>query len=179
MPKIQIRPGVATDVNTLMAIDHSSQTDYVWQLDVQNDEAQKTIFLREIRLPRSVVISYPRPVAALSESWNHRSGVLVALANGIVIGYTRMNETYIQCTALLTDVIVSPRYRRQGVATAMILAAQSWAISRKNNRMMIEMIAKNAPAIRLAQKLGFEFSGYNDAYYETKDIALFFGRSIS
>jgi hypothetical protein len=30
----------------------------------------------------------------------------------------------------------------------------------------------------LARKLGYEFCGYNDLYYETQDIALFFGRSI-
>jgi RimJ/RimL family protein N-acetyltransferase len=45
--------------------------------------------------------------------------------------------------------------------------------------MLLEMTSKNVPAIRLAQKLGFEFCGYNDAYYETQDIAIFFGRSIA
>jgi RimJ/RimL family protein N-acetyltransferase len=40
------------------------------------------------------------------------------------------------------------------------------------------MSSKNNSAIRLAQKLGFEFCGYNDQYYENKDIALFFGRLI-
>jgi RimJ/RimL family protein N-acetyltransferase len=44
--------------------------------------------------------------------------------------------------------------------------------------MLLEMSSKNSPAIRLAQKLGYEFCGYNDAYYELQDIALFFGRLI-
>jgi len=58
------------------------------------------------------------------------------------------------------------------------LAAQNWAENRHNNRILLEMTTKNIPAIRLAQKLGFEFSGYNDNYYESKDIALFFGRMV-
>jgi GNAT superfamily N-acetyltransferase len=161
-----------------MSIDHSCQTDYVWQMDIQRNESQTTVFFREIRLPRSVVISYPRPVAALAENWTRRSGVLIALVGTTVVGYTRMNDAYIQHTALLTDLVVTPRYRRQGVATALIMAAQTWAVNRKNNRMIVEMITKNAPAIRLALKLGFEFSGYNDMYYDSKDIAVFFGRSI-
>jgi len=43
---------------------------------------------------------------------------------------------------------------------------------------LLEMSSKNNPAIRFAQKLGYEFCGYNDQYYETQDIALFFGRYI-
>ena len=33
-------------------------------------------------------------------------------------------------------------------------------------------------AIRLAQKLGYDFCGYNDQYYPTQDVALFFGRAL-
>jgi RimJ/RimL family protein N-acetyltransferase len=58
------------------------------------------------------------------------------------------------------------------------MAAQSWALQRKDYRMVIEMSSKNNPAIRLAQKLGYEFCGYNDQYYETQDIAIYFGRLI-
>ena len=178
MPKIQIRSAVATDINTLIAFDHSSQTEYVWQMDVQRDETQTLVLFREIRLPRPVVISYPRPVAALSETWSRNSGILIALREDKIVGYGRMNDTLIQKTALLTDVVVSMPHRRQGVATALVLAAQTWASNRNNQQMIMEMITKNIPAIRLAQKLGLEFSGYNNTYYETKEIALFFGRSI-
>lgn len=178
MPEVHIRPAVATDVNTLISIDHTSQTDYVWQVDIQEDETQRTIRLREIRLPRTVDVSYPRPVAALSDTWNRRSGVLVALIGSIIVGYIRMNDTISPRAALITDLVVAPPNRRQGIATAMILAAQTLAVNRKNNRMIIEMITKNDPAIKMALKLGFEFSGYNERYYDTKDIAVFFGRKL-
>jgi ribosomal protein S18 acetylase RimI-like enzyme len=95
-----------------------------------------------------------------------------------VIGYVRMNDQTMPRAVWLTDIVVSPRYRRQGVGTALILAVQSWAIERKNNRAILEMPSKDSPMIGLARKLGYEFCGYNDLYYETQDIALFFGRSI-
>jgi ribosomal protein S18 acetylase RimI-like enzyme len=60
----------------------------------------------------------------------------------------------------------------------LIVAVQAWAVERKNTRALLEMSSKNNPAICLAQKIGFEFCGYNDHYYETQDVALFFGRTI-
>jgi RimJ/RimL family protein N-acetyltransferase len=36
--------------------------------------------------------------------------------------------------------------------------------------------SKNLPAIRLAQKFGYEFCGYNDQYYINQDVALFFAK---
>jgi hypothetical protein len=62
-----------------MAIDHSCQTDYVWQMDIQRGEGQAGAIFREIRLPRSVTVPYPRAIPALSESWNRRTGMLVAV----------------------------------------------------------------------------------------------------
>jgi ribosomal protein S18 acetylase RimI-like enzyme len=179
MPKVQIRPTVATDLTVLMAFDHSCQSEYVWQMDVLFEETQTTAIFREVRLPRAVSIPYPRSVAMLSETWSRRAGMLTALVDETIVGYVRMNDTIVLHTAWLTDVVVSPRYRRQGIASTLILAAQTWAVNRHNNRVLLEMTSKNVPAIHLAQKLGFEFSGYNDAYYETQDIALFFGRSIA
>jgi ribosomal protein S18 acetylase RimI-like enzyme len=178
MPEIQIRPAIASDLSSLLALDHTCQTDYVWQMDVQHEDGQIGAIFREIRLPRSVSVAYPRPVNALSESWNHRSGILVAEIGGQAVGFVRTNDAIIPHTAWIIDLVVASRYRRQGIASALVLAAQSWALQRKAQRMVLEMASKNTPAIRLAQKIGYEFCGYNDQYYETQDIALFFGRLI-
>jgi len=178
MTEVQIRPAIMTDLSALMAIDHSCQTDYVWQMDVQHEDGQIGAIFREIRLPRPVSVSYPRPVSALSESWGRKSGVLVAMIEGQTAGYVRTNDAILPHTAWLMDVVVASRFRRQGVASALVFAAQSWGVQRKNYRALLEMSSKNNPAIWLAQKLGYEFCGYNDQYYETQDIALFFGRSI-
>ncbi len=178
MPDVQIRSAIATDLSALMAIDHTCQTDYVWQMDVQHEDGQIGAIFREIRLPRSVPVLYPRPVNALSESWSRRSGMLVAVISGQAVGYVRTNDAILPHTAWLMDIVVAPLFRRQGVASTLVLAAQSWAVERKNSRSLLEMPSKNNPAIRFAQKLGYEFCGYNDQYYETQDIALFFGRFI-
>lgn len=175
MPEVQIRSAIASDLTGLMAIDHTCQTDYVWQMDVLHEEGQSGAIFREIRIPRSVAVPYPRSVKALFETWNRRSGMLTAMIGEEVIGYIRMNDIVFPRTAWLSDMVVSPRFRRQGVGMALVLAAQAWAADRKNKRALLEMSSKNHPAICLARKLGYEFCGYNDKYYETQDIALFFG----
>jgi ribosomal protein S18 acetylase RimI-like enzyme len=178
MPEVQIRPALASDVSILMAIDHSCQTDYVWQMDIQREEGQIGAIFREIRLPHSMPVPYPRPVAALADVPNRKAAMLVAVVGGQVIGYVRMSDAVLAQTVWLSDLVVAPRYRRQGIATALVLAVQAWAVERKDSRALLEMSSKNKPAISLAQKLAYEFCGYNDHYYETKDIALFFGRTI-
>lgn len=178
MPEVQLRPAIAQDIPILMAIDHSCQSDYVWQMDIHREEGQTGAIFREIRIPRTVTVPYPRSVATLFETWNRRSGLLTAMIEDEVVGYIRMNDMVYPHTAWLSDMVVSPRYRRQGVGTALVLAAQSWAVDRKNKRALLEMSSKNHPAIAMAKKLGYEFCGYNDRYYETQDIALFFGYSF-
>ena len=37
MPDVEIRRAVASDIPILMAIDHSVQTDYVWQMEVDRE----------------------------------------------------------------------------------------------------------------------------------------------
>jgi RimJ/RimL family protein N-acetyltransferase len=78
----------------------------------------------------------------------------------------------------VNDLVVAPEKRRQGVASALITAIQTWALEKSVKRLILEMQSKNQPCIRLAQKFGYEFCGYNDQYYPTQDVALFFGRAL-
>jgi ribosomal protein S18 acetylase RimI-like enzyme len=64
------------------------------------------------------------------------------------------------------------------VASALLAEAQDWAAERSHRRLILEMQSKNYPGIRLAQKFGYEFCGYNDHYYLNQDVALFFAKII-
>jgi ribosomal protein S18 acetylase RimI-like enzyme len=178
MPEVQIRPAVATDLPILMKIDHSCSSDYVWQMDTIPTEGQAGATFREIRLPRSVTVAYPRPVENLADEWSRRAGILVAGVGSGLGGYLRLSDQVNPKLAWIMDLVVEPRLRRSGVASALVLAAQAWARDRGDRQIIMEMTSKNCAAIRLAQKLGYEFCGYNDHYYLTQDIALFFGRAL-
>jgi ribosomal protein S18 acetylase RimI-like enzyme len=178
MPAIEIRPAVVNDLPILSAIEHSYETLYTWQMDRNIDESQVMVNFREIRLPRPVRVEYPRPLDFLgSESFQH-SIILTALLNGAPVGYLRMKEEQEPHTAWVKDLGVRKDSRRQGIASVLILAAQDWAAQRNLKRVIIETQSKNVAAIRMIAKLGYEFCGYNDHYYTSQDIALFFGRYL-
>jgi GNAT superfamily N-acetyltransferase len=175
---INIRPAVATDLSRLTDIDPNSTSDYVWQLDLRKENGQISVAFREVRLPRPVPITYPRNPLALSDDWVKRSIVFVAILADSLVGYACVLEHSKATTAWVTDLVVREEERRRGVGSALLNAAQDWAASRGDRDIFIEMSSKNNPAIRLAQKLGFDFCGYNDHYYVTQDVALFFGKSL-
>lgn len=178
MASFEIRPATATDLPSLMAINHSNSSDYVWQLDVRNESNQVTVNFREVRLPRSVTVEYPRNPSALADEWTKRDAVLVALQGENPVGYVCAVEEHVSAVAWITDLVVAEGVRRQGAASALLMAAQAWGVERGVRRIVLETQSKNHPCIRLAQKFGYEFCGYNDQYYPTQDVALFFGRAL-
>jgi ribosomal protein S18 acetylase RimI-like enzyme len=178
MPSFEIRPAIANDLPRLMAMDHSCFSDYVWQLELRRDAGQVTSTFREVRLPRSVAVAYPRNPFSLADKWTSRDGMLVALHEGDPAGYLCAVAEHASAVAWVTDLVIIPERRRQGAASALLTAGQAWALERGVRRLILEMQSKNQPCIRLAQKFGYEFCGYNDQYYPTQDVALFFGRAL-
>ena len=175
---LEIRTAVSTDIPQLIAMDHSSLSDYVWQLELRREPNQLTAGLREVRLPRSVAVKYPRNPASLADEWAGRGAVLVALYDGNPVGYLCAREDRGSAVVWVTDLVVAPERRRQGAASSLLAAAQAWALERQARRIILEMQSKNQAGIRLAQKFGYEFCGYNDQYYPTQDVTLFFGRAL-
>ena len=178
MPPFEIRPASVGDIPRLIVLDHSCQSDYVWQLELRRDAGQVVAGFREVRLPRSIEVKYPRDPSSLVEEWTRRDVSLVAVDQGSPIGYICVTVEYASSAAWVTDLVVSPIHRRNGAASALLTATQSWAAERGIRRLILEMQSKNQAYIRLAQKFGYEFCGYNDQYYQTQDVTLFFGRMI-
>jgi len=178
MPEIQIRPTIASDLIRLMGFDHSVSSESVWQLELRRDAGQSTAIFREVRLPRSISVSYPRNPFSLADDWSKRSMMYTALIDQDLVGYVSLIERGMDATVHVTDLVVNAANRRQGVASALMGAAQDWASGRSHRRIILEMQSKNLPAIRLSQKFGYEFCGYNDQYYLTQDVALFFVKSL-
>ena len=178
MAPFEIRPVSVADIPRLIVLDHSCQSDYVWQLELRREAGQVAASFREVRLPRSIDVKYPRSPSTLSDEWMRRDVALVALEDGNPIGYLCATVEYASAVGWVTDLAVSPLHRRKGAASALLTAVQAWASERNVRRLILEMQSKNQAYIRLAQKFGFEFCGYNDQYYLTQDVALFFGRAI-
>ena len=175
MPEIEIRPAKEEHIEALININHSYSSDHVWQMDQQYVSGNIGAAFREVRLPRIAKVEYPRPTKAFKNNWDSYSGVLVAIHTDQPVGYTSLVENMIPTSTLMLDLVVVPNLRRQGIGSALTLAALDWVKAQtKSHRLVLGMQTKNFPAINLAQRLGFDYCGYIDNYYPNRDIAIFF-----
>ena len=135
----------------------------------------------------NIVVMQERHLAALAEieracfhaPWSENmlreelgKGIfLVAEQDGRTAGYvgcqTVLDEGYI------TNVAVSPDFRRQGIARALILALIGELRKRGSRCLTLEVRASNDPARALYESLGFAHVGTRRNYYQNpKEDAL-------
>lgn len=178
-PKFNIRPAVSADISRLVAFEHTCKSNYVWQIAIDKGEREIKVELREVRLPRTVQVPYPRDPRLLPEEWSKHARTFVAVYGGMQIGYIRFLEQESAASVWVLDLVVDAASRRNGVAAALIQRVESWAQTRHIRQFFIEVSSKNHPGISLMQQMGFRFSGYNEHYYYNQDVALFFGKVLS
>jgi len=178
MPEVHVRNLIMSDLPILVGLDHRYITDSVWQLQLQVEQNRVNVNLKEIRLPRSVQVEYPKSPNYLADEWALRPGVLVALVADVPVGYLALAHGSFDQSIRATDMAVARKIRRQGVGKALLLAGQEWAREHGYKQIILEVQSKNVPAINLVQKLGFDFCGYNDQYYQNKDIAMFWSKIL-
>jgi len=180
MPEIQIRAATIEDLPILTALNQHYTSNYVWQMEFQQgrEEGQISSGFRRVRLPRPVLVEYPRKPHFYPDTWNVDSSVIVSCIKSELIGYVQIVLNLVPLSAWITDLVVETSIRRKGIGSALILASTDWADQMDSRNLILEMQPKNDPAIQMALKLGFEFCGYNTIYYSNYETALFFRRSI-
>ena len=145
MPRIEVRTAVLEDITAMMELDHSYHTDYVWQMDLIVKIDMSGINFQENRLPRSVKVEYPRLPKQLFKDWIHRDALLVGFWIKNPLHISAYPEDLAPSSAWITDLAVSPIHRRGGIATALVMAAEEWATSKRLRRMIVDMQSKNTP----------------------------------
>ena len=89
--------------------------------------------------------------------------VLVSEANARVIGFVAAR--IVADEGEILNIAVHPGYRRQGVASALLIAVLQTLRSSAVTRIFLELRASNLPARALYGHYGFVHSGFRKAYY--------------
>lgn len=176
--RFAIRVATQDDLPACLALDHSSTSDFVWQVEAQEAEGRIVYSFRTVRLPRPIAIACPQELEALLASWQQRDPLLVAEGEGIIYGYLAMRLDQARQTGWIGSLVVDRPWRRQRVGSALLLQARKLAQTNGLRRLTVETQTKNFPAISFCQRHGLVFCGFNDRYYPNQDIALFFSQSI-
>lgn len=181
-PNLLIRDGVQSDIPACLGLNHTYETDYVWQMSIQETTNQRQILFNTERLPRTMEVNYPVKPEQLTMALPAEHGFLVAVnrTDGYeeTLGYLVLRTDTVNHVAHIHALVVSKPYRRQRIATRLTRVAIKWAKERQLTRMIVETQTKNYPAIQFCLEYGFGFSGFNDHYFYNQDIAVFFSRSL-
>ena len=180
--KIKIRDGDAEDIQKCLQLDHSYETEYVWQMQIRHEDYrdERNITLKLERLPRFIEIDYPANQARLDLITQVNHCFLVAFNKHTleIYGYLTMFHDQAHQLGQVLDIVVTREYRHQQIGSRLINVAHIWAKAHEISRMIIETQTKNYPAISFCQKNGFSFCGFNDHYFPNQDIAVFFSQSV-
>ncbi len=172
--KITLRTARARDIPLLTRFDHGYTTDYVWQMDIREEDRTTNINFRNIRLPRTMRVNFPRDPEESLKNWKRFPLLIVAEVDETIEGYVALNQSPLPGVAHLADCVVTKYHRRKGVGSTLMHGCLDWALQNGYERVTAEVQTKNAPAIDFLRKHGFAHSGYNERYYLNNDIALYF-----
>jgi GNAT superfamily N-acetyltransferase len=174
-----VRMAELADLNVCYDLDASFTTDYVWQMQAHEGERSLEVRFDTVRLPRPMKVNYPRHPDELLPNWRRGECFLVAADDhGQTVAFLDLAAQAWHNTGWIRNLVVHRRFRRQGVAGALLRAARHWSLDNGLSKMLLETQTKNYPAIRFAQKHGFVFCGYNDRYFSNGDIAIFFSLTL-
>lgn len=89
---------------------------------------------------------------------------LVCLEDECVTGYMGLYLSFDE--ASVTNVAVSPEFRKKGYGEALVTAAKDSAKEAGAESIFLEVRQSNVPALSLYKKLGFEELGIRKKFYE-------------
>lgn len=179
-PKYLIRDGVENDLPICVQLDSSYETNFVWQMNIENETQLARVSFKTERLPRTMEVTYPVNAKRLKLALpsDHCFLVAVGQTSTDILAYLTMWRDEANNIAFIRDLIVHRPYRGQGIATKLLNIARRWARQRRIRQLIIETQTKNYPAIMFCQNAEFEFCGFNDQYFRNQDIAVFFGQTL-
>lgn len=81
--------------------------------------------------------------------------VIVAEENNKIIGFASVYLDFdSECAALLDNLHVSKKYKRQGIGNELMRRAAIWILAKNKFKMFLWVIADNLPAIKFYEKIG-------------------------
>lgn len=177
---MHIRHAIPADIERCLQLDASFETARVWQLKLRDGREQISSELRAVPLPRQLRVPFPTPDKSLLMHWQRGYCVLVAddPSSDQLLGYVNVDPEPDHRLGWVWHLVVGLDHRRQGVGTGLLQAAMQWSREHALRQVMVPVQAQNDPGIRFLQRNGFSFCGFNDRFYKSGDVALFFGRNL-
>ncbi|MBL8162424.1 MAG: GNAT family N-acetyltransferase [Anaerolineae bacterium] len=177
---LRIRDGQESDIPRCLELDHQYETDFVWQMSVNEEHGRWQVNFSPQRLPRTLEVAYAADEARMQLALPPEHAFLVAVTKdgAETLGYLTLRQDAAHGIGWVQDVVVSRPYRRRRIGTRLLNIARQWAKEQHLQQLTVETTTQNYPAILFCQQAGLQFCGYNDRYFPNHDIATFFSQSL-
>lgn len=173
-----IRLANDTDIEACSLIDGRFETDYVWQMHCLEQDRFVQVTFNQLRLPRTMMVDYPYTNQELRTLFDQSSLLLVATYQDKLLGCLHADLDQTGQTLTIQHLLVYPQLRQRGIGYTLLKSAKAQAIAQGCRQIFAVMQTKNYPAIRLVQKAGLIYCGYNDRHFHNGDIALNFALKL-
>lgn len=175
---MRIRSARTDNLKDCLELDASYETETAWQMEEVCGPGEWGMRFREVRLPRTQRITpSPSPEARL-EAWQRRDGFWIAVERGKTLGYVAVVLEVEHRQARVTDLVVVPARRREGIGSELLTHATRWCLRQSVDQLILECRLKAQPCIAFAQKHGFAVCGFQDAYWPEQETGLFLRKRI-
>lgn len=180
MPNYIIRDAIETDIPICLAMDDIYRTEYVWQMNITQDNEQTQVIFRKQRLPRPLEDKHLSNEKRLKYALDKNQCFIVMAdpEDQTLIGYLTMHIDPVYEIAYLQDIVIDRPHRHNHLATRMLNIAKQWAQESKLKRIIFEIPTTNYPCIQFCMQTGFTFCGFNDQYLPNQDIVVLFAQQL-
>lgn len=108
--------------------------------------------------------SQPWSEKSFEDSISREDTIFLVCEEEVITGYIGMYLSFDE--ASITNVAVSPAFRKKGCGEHLVAAAKKAAKEANAETIFLEVRVSNEPAISLYKKMGFESLGIRKKFYE-------------
>lgn len=102
----------------------------------------------------------------------------VAIENNKIVGILGFTKRYFKDSDYLDEVIVDKKYRKKGIASALVKKLELNAKKRKSRRIFSSTESKNKISLKFHKKLGYKKVGYVDHMWKENKKEIIFSKRL-
>ncbi len=173
-----MRGGTAADWPACWNMDVSYTSEYVWQLRARPDGAAYSANLTRVRLPRPVTLRDPLWGGDRGMTDSNDGALVVAENQAGIAGFAALVADPLRGVDVILMLAVAVHARRRGIGRQLLSAAMKVAAGRGRRAICATLQARNYPAIEFFMSAGFSVAGFDEQFYPSTDVAVFFSSRL-